>query len=173
MEKQNLESYAIWRFIKVVWLVSAIFIWICGIFAIFDFFTDTDTKHQVIVNNYGQIVGFERVEVPEYQIASEWRYIQMFLVMLIHTGLVVLATIIAYKLALYIAFGDDKNSKILEKNSEKISEENTEKSSQKIANISENIFEKNENEEETVVEEITETDDKIIITETKTRIIKK
>lgn len=50
-----------------------------------------------------------------------------------------------------------------------ISEESTEKSSQKIANISEHVS----NEEETIVEEITETDDKIIITETKTRIIKK
>lgn len=109
MEKRNLEAYAIWRFIKVTWLVAMIFVWICGIFAIFDFFTDTDIKRQAIVNNHGQIIGFERVEVPEYQVASEWRYIQMFLVMLIHTGLIVLATIVAYKLAQYIAFGDEKS----------------------------------------------------------------
>lgn len=131
-----------------------------------------------VYNEYGEIVGMQRMSAHA---SDEWKYLKMFIVMLIYTGLLALATYVAYKLALYVACGDDcSGTKPVYKSS--TSKNNGEKYIQSENNITQTekqIAEKefpdyrNANGEVTIVEEVTETEDKVIITETRTKIINK
>lgn len=132
MSKHNLENFWQWRAIKVIWLFAMAIIWILGIVCIGKIFTQKYITTSEVYNHRGQVIGFQNHKAYKHQIAPEWRYIYMILSMLIHTGLLVLTTIVAYRISLYIVYGSFDG--IEEKNSKK----------EKIATKVEEIVEKTE-----------------------------
>lgn len=111
--KHDLESYWQWRLIKVLWLFLMAFIWVCSIVHIWHKVAHTPrhiSYQAPVYGRFGQVVGFQTQNRAAP--VNEWKYLNAFLMFLVHTGLLVLATIVAYHISLYIVYGTDEKKAI-------------------------------------------------------------